>query len=39
MQSLKPDLEVIEIAETGHAPSLMTPQQIRIVENWLLDTG
>jgi pimeloyl-ACP methyl ester carboxylesterase len=39
MQSLKPDLEVIQIAETGHAPSLMTPQQIRIVHEWLMVTG
>ena len=39
MRSLKPDLEVVQIPETGHAPSLMTPQQIRLVQDWLLFTG
>lgn len=36
MQSLKPDLEVVQIAETGPAPSLMTPQQINLIKNWLV---
>jgi pimeloyl-ACP methyl ester carboxylesterase len=36
MQSLKPDLEVVQIAETGHAPSLMTPEQINLILDWLV---
>jgi pimeloyl-ACP methyl ester carboxylesterase len=36
MQSLKPNLEVIPIAETGHAPSLMTADQINSIKDWLL---
>ncbi len=36
MQSLKPDLEVVHIAETAHAPSLMTPEQINLIQAWLV---
>ena len=36
MQSLKPDLEVVDIAETAHAPSLMTLQQINLIQDWLV---
>ncbi len=37
MQSLKPNLQVVHIDETGHAPSLMTPEQINLILDWLVD--
>jgi pimeloyl-ACP methyl ester carboxylesterase len=37
MQSLKPDLEVVHIPQTAHAPSLMTSQQINLIQDWLMD--
>lgn len=36
MQAIKPDLNVIHIPETAHAPSLMTLNQINLIKNWLL---
>ncbi len=35
MQSIKPEIKVINISETAHAPSLMTPEQINLIQNWL----
>lgn len=36
MLAIKPDLNVIHIPETAHAPSLMTLNQINLIKNWLL---
>lgn len=36
MQKIKPDLDVIHLPETGHAPSLMIPEQINLIKDWLL---
>jgi pimeloyl-ACP methyl ester carboxylesterase len=35
MKSIKPKMQVVHIPETAHAPSLMTPEQINLVEAWL----
>jgi len=36
MRSRKPDLEVAEFAGVGHAPALMSEEQIRVVKEFLL---
>ena len=36
MRSRKPDLEVAEFAGVGHAPALMSAEQIRVVREFLL---
>jgi len=36
MKSRKPDLEVAEFPEVGHAPALMSDEQIRVVKQFLL---
>jgi len=36
MRSRKPDLEVAEFAGVGHAPALMSAEQIRVVKEFLL---
>jgi pimeloyl-ACP methyl ester carboxylesterase len=36
MKSRKPDLEVVEFPEVGHAPALMSKDQIRVVKEFLL---
>ena len=36
MLDVKPDAQLIELADCGHAPSLMAPQQIATVGNYLL---
>lgn len=35
MREVKPDTLVAEIPNTGHAPSLMMPDQIKIIQDWL----
>ena len=35
MKKTRPDLEVVEFEEVGHAPTLMVEDQIAIVLNWL----
>lgn len=35
MESSHPDLQVITIQDAGHAPALMDPAQIRMIEDWL----
>jgi pimeloyl-ACP methyl ester carboxylesterase len=35
MLAVKPDTLVAEIPNTGHAPSLMMPDQIEIIQTWL----
>jgi hypothetical protein len=39
MQARGPKAELIEFAGIGHAPVLMTAEQIAVVRNWLLDSG
>jgi pimeloyl-ACP methyl ester carboxylesterase len=34
-RSMAAKAEVVEIASTGHAPSLMNAEQIEIVRSWL----
>lgn len=36
MKSRKPDLEVAEFPDVGHAPALMSDEQIRVVKQFLL---
>lgn len=36
MRERKPDLQVIEFAGVGHAPALMSEEQIRVVKDFLL---
>jgi pimeloyl-ACP methyl ester carboxylesterase len=36
MRSRKPDLEVVEFSGVGHAPALMSDDQIRVVKEFLL---
>jgi len=36
MRSRKPDVEVVEFAGVGHAPALMSDEQIRVVKDFLL---
>lgn len=36
MRERKPDLEVVEFAGVGHAPALMSAEQIRVVREFLL---
>jgi pimeloyl-ACP methyl ester carboxylesterase len=36
MKRRGPHVEVVEIAGVGHAPTLMAPEHIRIVRDWLL---
>lgn len=36
MQRTHPDLEVIDIPETGHAPHLMSDDQAELIRRWLL---
>ena len=36
MRSRKPDLEVAEFPGVGHAPALMSDEQIRVVKQFLL---
>jgi len=38
MHAIKPQLEVVEIPECGHMPSLMVPEQHELVSNWLART-
>jgi len=35
MQAVKTDLDIIEIPECGHMPSLMVPEQQQMVSEWL----
>jgi len=35
MRAIKPDLEIVEIPECGHIPSLMVPEQHRMIQDWL----
>lgn len=35
MQQIHPDTQVIDIPNTGHAPALMSPEQIQIIQQWL----
>ncbi|MDX1974940.1 MAG: alpha/beta hydrolase [Rickettsiales bacterium] len=35
MQQQHPNLELLEIAECGHAPTLMADEQTHYIENWL----
>lgn len=35
MKERMPSLEVIEIAHTGHAPALMSPEQTGLIRDWL----
>ena len=35
MMYLQPNTKVVTIPQCGHAPSLMTPEQIQIIEDWL----
>lgn len=37
MQQLNPQLDVLPVADTGHAPALMMPAQIQPVCDWLSD--
>jgi len=37
MLYFKPHAKIVTIPDCGHAPSLMTEEQIQIVENWLQD--
>jgi pimeloyl-ACP methyl ester carboxylesterase len=39
MQARGPKAELIEFAGIGHAPALMTAEQIAVVRNWLLDSA
>lgn len=39
MQKTKPDLQVVEIPNVGHAPTLSDKGQIEIVQKWLEETG
>ena len=36
MRSRKPEVEVVELAGSGHAPALMSEEQIRVVKDFLL---
>jgi hypothetical protein len=36
MKSRKPDLEVVEFPGVGHAPALMSKDQIAVVKEFLL---
>jgi pimeloyl-ACP methyl ester carboxylesterase len=36
MKERKPDLEVVEFPGVGHAPALMSADQIRVVKEFLL---
>lgn len=36
MKELKPHITLVEIPETGHAPALMSPHEIDIIHQWLL---
>lgn len=35
MKEIKPHIDVVEFSNTGHAPSLMDPQQIEVIHQWL----
>lgn len=36
MQEIKPNMQVINWSNCGHAPSLMIPEQIEIIKSWLI---
>jgi pimeloyl-ACP methyl ester carboxylesterase len=36
MRERKPDVEVVEFPDVGHAPALMSAEQIRVVKEFLL---
>lgn len=38
MKQTKPDLQVVEIPNVGHAPTLADPTQIEIIKSWLAQT-
>jgi hypothetical protein len=31
----KENVKTVEIPETGHAPSLMVPSQVKIIQDWV----
>jgi len=39
MRSTNPRAESVIIKDVGHAPSLMTPDQIKLVADWLMSSG
>lgn len=39
MRQMKPDLQVVEIPNVGHAPALMDSAQVDIIQKWLRDTA